>query len=60
MRSGTCRMLKLNTNVSVPFLIYAVTCWCGLLPQNLDWNTKQKIIKNERRQKKKNKRIVII
>ena len=24
MRSGTCRMLKLITNVSVPFLIYAV------------------------------------
>jgi hypothetical protein len=25
MRSGTCRMLKLNTNVYVPFLIYAVS-----------------------------------
>jgi hypothetical protein len=24
MRSGTCRMLKFSTNVSVPFLIYAV------------------------------------
>jgi len=25
MRSGTCRMFKLSTNVSVPFLIYAVS-----------------------------------
>jgi hypothetical protein len=25
MRSGTCRMLKLSTNISVSFLIYAVS-----------------------------------
>ena len=24
MRSGSCRMLKFSTNISVPFLIYAV------------------------------------
>jgi len=27
MRSGTCRMLKFSTNVSVPFFIHAVSGW---------------------------------
>ena len=36
MRSGTCRMLKFSTNVSVPFLIYAVMCSCGYLAVNLN------------------------
>ncbi len=36
MRSGTCRVLKLITNVSVPFLIYAVISWGGYLTKNIN------------------------
>ena len=35
MRSGTCRMLKLSANVSVPFLIYAVSSSTDLLTKIL-------------------------
>ena len=40
MRSGTCTNLKFSTNASVPFLIYAVISWCGIIAQNLNRRTK--------------------
>lgn len=48
MRSGTCRMLKYSTNVSVPFLIYAVTCWCGLLYTKFDTKNETKILNKKK------------
>lgn len=52
MRSGTCRMLKLYTNVSVPFLIYAVIASTVYQAQNFNQRTKKKNLKNERGERK--------
>lgn len=45
MRSGTCRMLKFSTNVSVPFLIYAVSTstFRFTLPLEMIWQPKEDI-----------------